>query len=90
MKDLQEKGNNIAVILSKAYAPLYVCFNQSEYHAGYIFNVYDKSSNESYSLLVSHRTLLDDAKLIRDMVPQIEAFYMKHHNKLAKLLRGEE
>lgn len=90
MEDLRKNGNDIASTLSKAYAPLYVFFVESEYHAGYIFKVYDKSSNEFYSLLVSYRTLSEPVKLIEDMIPQIEAFHMKHHNKLAKLLRGDE
>jgi hypothetical protein len=90
MKEAREKGNNIADILSKAYAPIQVFFMESEFHAGYIFNVYDRSSNEFYSLRVSYGTLGDDSKLIRDMIPQIEAFHKKHHNKLARLLRGEE
>ncbi len=84
------KARSLTEILNRAYKPLYFDMLYMEYKAGYLFRVYDSQSGEYYSVELSYGVVEADNKLLEKLIPQIEDFHKKHHNKLAKLLRGEE
>ena len=83
------KADSLVDLLNKAYKPLYFDILISEYTAAYRLRCYDRHSNEFFAVDLSY-TALQDPKLLEKLIPQIETFHMKHHNKLAKLLRGED
>lgn len=86
---MRNKAESLVELLNKAYKPLYFDMLMSEFSAAYRLRCYDRQSNEFFAVELSYQAL-EDTKVLEKLIPQIEAFHMKHHNKLAKLLRGEE